>query len=272
MDKSLIKIVFTDLDGTLLNSRRKIGTRDLAMLQKLGQKNILRVIATGRNLFSLSKVLPSDFPVDYVVFSTGAGILEWPTRQLLYARNLKEEQICHVSKVLMKHKINFMLHKKVPDNHQFYYFHHDDVMADFQRRLDLYMEHAQKINNRKIALASQFLAIFETPEKFQFIKEQLKNVTVVRATSPLDYKSVWMEIFHHEVSKKMGCQWLCNHLSIDSANTISFGNDYNDLDMLEWTAQSFVVDNGIELLKQKYPTTKSNDDNGFSEILSKMID
>ena len=76
MNKSSIKIVFTDLDGTLLNSDQHPGRRDLEMLHRLGEQGIVRVIVTGRNLFSLSKVLGDDFPVDYVIFSTGAGILD----------------------------------------------------------------------------------------------------------------------------------------------------------------------------------------------------
>ncbi len=34
----------------------------------LGENNIIRVIATGRNFFSVIKVLKDNFPIDYLIF------------------------------------------------------------------------------------------------------------------------------------------------------------------------------------------------------------
>ncbi|MFP4546491.1 MAG: HAD family hydrolase [Fidelibacterota bacterium] len=273
MNKSTIKIVFTDLDGTLLNSNQVISRADLEMLHQLKDKNIVRVIATGRNLYSLNRALASDFPVDYVIFSSGAGIMDWKTKHLIHSCNLTRDQINSVSALLMREKINFMLHRKVPDNHQFYYFHHDEMMEDFQRRLNLYLDHGNRMHvvHPDLNLASQFLAIFDDLEKFEAIRRQLENVKVIRTTSPLDHQSIWMEIFHPRVSKKSGCRWVCDHLGIEQRNTISFGNDYNDLDMLEWTAQSYVVANSPPPLRDKFHTTTSNNKNGFSKILQDLV-
>ncbi len=273
MNKSTIKIVFTDLDGTLLNSDYEISQANMEMLYRLKDKNIVSVIVTGRNLYSLNRAITSDFPVDYVVFSSGAGIVDWKTKQLIHSRNLTRDQIDSVSDLLMREKINFMLHRKVPDNHQFYYFHHDEIMEDFQRRLNLYLDHADRMHvvHPDLNLASQFLVIFDDLEKFETIRRQLKNVKVIRATSPLDHQSIWMEIFHPRVSKKTGCQWICRHLDIEQRNTISFGNDHNDLDMLDWTAQSYVVANSPRHLREKFQTTTSNNKNGFAKRLQDLV-
>ena len=82
------KIVFTDLDGTLLNSSSQLSPRNRDMLYQLGEQNILRVVATGRSLFSARRVLTMDFPIDYLVFSTGAGIIDWKKQHILYKKNL----------------------------------------------------------------------------------------------------------------------------------------------------------------------------------------
>lgn len=271
MNKLSIKIVFTDLDGTLLNSNRKISQENRNMLSQLKEQSILRVAVTGRNLFSLAQVIKIDDPLDYIIFSTGAGILDWKTEKLIYSKNLQLDEINNVSEILLKQGINFMLHKAVPHNHQFYYYHNGVIAADFQRRLDLYSRFAEKFEHNNLKEASQFLVILEEQKKFAQLKEKMQNVKVVRATSPLDMKSIWMEIFHQEVSKSFGCQWLCDYLGIKQDETVSFGNDYNDEDMLQWTARSFIVGNGVDELKQKYTITNSNDDNGFAEALKKIF-
>ncbi len=273
MNNSTIKIVFTDLDGTLLNTKQQTGIHDLKMLHKLQQKGIIRVIATGRNLMSVSSVLPVNFPVDYVIFSSGAGIVDWKTQELIRSRNLSTDQIQHVSEILLKNKINFMLHKEVPDNHEFLYYRHNNVPKDFHRRLKRYLKYANKLNKNEINadVASQFLAIFKKLDEFNAIKKLLENVKVIRTTSPLDHQSIWMEIFPEDVSKQMGCRWLCEYLAVDPMKSIAFGNDYNDQDMLEWANQSFVVENSAKELKNLYPVTKSNNENGVHHILHQFL-
>ena len=166
-----------------------------------------------------------------------------------------------------------MVHLAIPENHWFYYSHSNPLLDDFKRRLEMYKPFAYKINNgyMELKVASQFLAIFEDIEKFEYIKKLVTNLNVIRATSPLDKKSIWMEIFNKNVSKKQSCQWLCNHLLINQENTISFGNDFNDLDMLEWTNFSYAVENSHISLQQKFSLTKSHNESGFSEALQKYF-
>ncbi len=60
-----IKMVITDFDGTLLNSQKIVSIDNRNALELLGKEKICRVIAIGRNLYSLNKVINNDFPVDY---------------------------------------------------------------------------------------------------------------------------------------------------------------------------------------------------------------
>ena len=64
-----IELVASDLDGTLLNMDKTVSADDFSTLNSLGDKNIYRVIATGRTLFSLKEVITKDFPIDYIIFS-----------------------------------------------------------------------------------------------------------------------------------------------------------------------------------------------------------
>jgi hypothetical protein len=81
-----------------------------------------------------------------------------------------------------------------------------------------------------------------------------------------------MEIFPESVSKGNGIDWLCNKLKIDSSETISVGNDYNDIDMLEYTAEKFIVSNAPDDLKERFPICKSNQESGFTDVASQFFD
>lgn len=272
MAKQYVGMAVTDFDGTLLGSNSKVSDRNLKTLYRLKQESICRVIATGRSVYSLDKEISPDFPVDYLVFSSGAGIMDWKSREIIKSYTLNNEQVSEISKVFRKHKLNFMVHNPLPDNHRFCYYLYDDAHEDFHRRCSMYGDYAsqKKYYWEHEKDASQLLAVMKKDlELFYKVKKDLDHYRVIRTTSPIGGNSIWMEIFPKNVSKGLATKWLCHHLEIDAEKTIGIGNDYNDLELLNFTKQSFVVDNAPEELKNIYTLCSSNDEDGFADALAK---
>jgi len=113
------EMVITDLDGTLFNDKKEISLLDMRSLFWLGENNIIRVIATGRNYFSVNSVLKSNFPIDYLIFSSGAGILDWKKKHLLHSQQIHSNEVRAITKILLSHDVDFMIHEIIPDNHKF---------------------------------------------------------------------------------------------------------------------------------------------------------
>jgi len=272
--KNEIKIVFTDLDGTLLNSNRQVSATNRCCMDDLGRKNIVRVIATGRSFYSYNKAIDEGFPADFLIFSTGAGILDLRTGDLIYSANLGEQDINYISQYLIEHQADFMVHHSVPQNHRFTYFGDKNADNDFTRRLRIYKDYAREyINTGSLPLESaQIIAIFpEDLQRFTAVKKGLNGFQVTRTTSPLDGRSIWMEIYPHYVSKGESAGWLCNYLQIDQKETLGIGNDYNDISLLDFTSKSYVVANAPHEMQQKYRLTPSNNEDGFSQAISNAI-
>nr|WP_320117593.1 HAD family hydrolase [uncultured Marinifilum sp.] len=269
-----IKIVVSDLDGTLLPSLGEISDRNYKCLEQLKESNIIRVIATGRNLYSAMAVLPDDFPIDYLIFSSGAGIMQWNTKELIYSQQIEAEEVHELSQILIDHEIDFMILDPIPMNHQFWYYQSGHKNADFDRRLNLYKQFATpigKIEDTKRD-ACQLLAILPNKEDwFEELKAKFDDIKIIRATSPLDHESIWMEIFPLHISKGHGCQWLCNKIGIKPEHSFVIGNDYNDIDLLEWGKYSYVVENAPKHLKEKYKTTKSVIEDGFALAIEQTL-
>jgi HAD superfamily hydrolase (TIGR01484 family) len=142
-------IIVTDFDGTLCNDNRYVSTKDIDTLKRLGKTGVTRIIATGRSLYSVFSVIPGDFPIDYLIFSSGAGIMEWKTKNIINSFSLVNQQITKILDVLKKNNFHFMLHKKIPDNHYFYYFKDPDNLLpadDFDSRCSLYADFAEKLD------------------------------------------------------------------------------------------------------------------------------
>ncbi len=270
-----IKMTITDLDGTLLNNNREVSLVDMKSLFWLGENNITRVIATGRNFFSLKKVLKDNFPIDYLIFSSGAGVYNWKKQTLMHSQYLPDFEVKQISKILIEHQVDFMIHEMIPENHRFVFHRSENHNPDFERRIQVYKDFAFELNpeTEKYDHACQIIAVFPNNlDLFENIQQKFKDIKIIRTTSPLDGDSIWMEIFPKIVSKAYGIDWLCNELQINPENTISVGNDYNDIDMLEYTARKFVVNNSPADLKERFPVCKSNQESGFTDALDRYLD
>lgn len=271
---TMIKMVVTDLDGTLLNSNQEVSAADYQTLQFLGDNGIIRVIATGRSPYSFQRVIPEDFPIDYLVFSSGAGIMDYRTREVLVSHNLDRDKVHEIAMWLRDIGQPFKVLAPVPENHNYVYYENGELHPDFIRRMEFYrgFEKPISFDPPNFGAACQFLIILPPdPARFEELRSACSGVKVIRATSPLDHRSIWMEIYHKDVSKGNGIRWICEKYGLGSQHTIGIGNDYNDIDLLGYTEHPFVVANAPDELRMAYPNVKSNNDSGVSDAVSRFF-
>ena len=265
-----------DFDGTLLRSDRSFSDTDLDALIRLGELGIIRAVATGRSLYSINTVSISELPVDYILFSSGAGIIRHPDGPIIRKVSLEPKEVSRAIEILRARNLDFMVHHPIPNNHIFSYVESTPDNPDFRNRIELYHQFAKPLETSTdgFGKATQLLAILPPADNRAAIarlEHALPELNVIRTTSPLDGQSTWIEIFPTTVSKSLTAEWLSatNGLSADRA--LSVGNDYNDLDLLEWAGCSFVVDNAPHDLKSRFPVVASNDDCGVAEAISRWL-
>ncbi|MCW0484146.1 HAD family hydrolase [Gaoshiqia sediminis] len=272
-----IGLVATDLDGTLLRNDKSISPDDLRMLELLGERNILRVVATGRNLKKVREVIPDHVPFDYVAFSSGAGIYDCLKRELIYYQNIQQGTVNRILELLITKDLNFHLFRPVPNNFRCWYHRGKEFCHEFERYFGFHNSVSEALPNsgQVNSDACQFLVMFRDAAQFHDLKAELEHqcedIKVLRASSPLDSGYVWMEIFHRTVSKGNAIRFLCEHRQILPETTFGIGNDYNDLDLLDFTSFSYLTDNGPEELKARYRYAPSNEENAFSVSLKNHL-
>ena len=270
------RAVFTDLDGTLLGSDQQLSPANHDVLEVLGQQGILRVVVTGRSLFSCRRVLDRSFPIDLLVTSSGAGIFSFPNFKLLFDQALTETEVSKSIEVLNALKLDFMVHDPVPDNHRFRWHQHTAHNPDFAHRLTVYEGHHRPIEEpTEFHIASTQLVAVSLPgdngSALPYLKQKLSELTVIRTTSPLDHQSTWYEIFPNNVSKSSAAAWVCSAFNVDSNEVFAIGNDYNDLDLLRWCSRSRVVANAPAELTSEFEIVASHDDDGFAQAVVEWL-
>lgn len=261
----------TDLDGTLLGAGGRLGARNLAALRRLGERGVVRVVATGRSAFSARRVLPPNAPIDYLVVSSGAGIIDWRRGRYVRTLELDPPRTAEAAAVLAALGLDFMVHEPIPDNHRFV-FQRGRGCADFERRVALYAEHCAPARGPWARAACQLLAVHEGDEAMVAeVERRLPGLTVLRATSPIDGRSVWIEVFPAAVSKSQACAFIARRHALAPAQVVAIGNDTNDVDLLRWAGRAFVVADAHASLRGRFEAVAAADEDGFAEAAAHAL-
>ena len=270
-------LVVTDLDGTLLDSASRLGGAHRRALEALGRNGTVRTVATGRSLYSARTVMPADFPIDYLVFSSGIGVMSWVGRRLLRPRSMARSVVSDLVARLRALSLDFMVHHAAPDTHCFHFFRASCGNTDFERRIERYARFSQRLcggDGLPGEVEVSQLLVVEPPgtaSHLDLLAREFGDVHVVRTTSPLDHASTWIELLPKGASKSRAADWIRTRHGIDRARTIAVGNDYNDLDMLEWADRACVVSNAPGSMRARFEVVRSNDEGGFTDAVRPLL-
>ena len=216
---------------------------------------------------------PLDLQVDYLIFSTGAGAMDWKNKDLLKKESLSPIEVEWITRVLVDSGYDFMIQKEIPENHACYYHSAGRENHDFYARLEIYRQHAYPLIQKKPdEKASQFVVILPPDAVIsQDLPLQLQGLSLIRATSPIDHQSTWLEIFPRNIHKGSGLEWLKRKLNLTGKPTVAIGNDYNDLGMLESVESAWIVSGAPEELKERFSVTSSCEEGGVAAAVETWL-
>ncbi len=273
-----IHLVATDLDGTFLRDDKTISKANLNALQDLRNRGVVTVAATGRNLFKIHEVIPKEVPFDYYVFSSGAGVFDKHKEKHIFGQNLPKESALKLIRYFMDEDLNFHAFWPVPNNHKLWYYRGSEICHEFERYFAFHNSRSFELpaDGKIDSDVCQFLVVIPYDEaRFMIMKSNIEQLCpmarVIRSSSPLHTNYIWLEIFHKDVSKGNGVLHLCNMLGIDPQQTLGIGNDYNDIDLLEFTAHAFITNNAPEVIKKQYVLVPSNEEDAFAHVIEKFV-
>lgn len=248
----------TDFDGTLFHRDLGIHEKDLEALSCLRAAGVITALATGRSFGSferLSKRHDIRLPVDYLILSSGALILENLESGPLLAVHLEATMVQAAIHLLNTMNLDFMVHAPYPESNRFYYRRNRKKNTDFDQRLGLNVGDGFPLSKTFTGEATEIVSIVPADEAMPFLallREKLPDCNIIRASSPFGTNFTWIEIFPAHVSKSRGAAWLANHLGIPAQEVVAMGNDYNDEDLLTWAARAFVTRDTPLSLKKRF--------------------
>ncbi len=265
-----IEAVITDLDGTLLRTDNTVSKLDFETLLRLGDLNILRIVATGRTLMSVMQVFTPDSPLDYLIFSNGLGIYDMKSQKIIRTHHIPKTDVEVLAKQLCSFKADFQIKGTIPNCHTYLYKQHSEYNSDLEVLNSRYANFCKEFkDDYQLTDASRIICFTEDIADIERIAALCPNFDIIRATSPINNQTIWVEIYPPGVNKGSAVVELCEMHDISLRNTAGLGNDYNDIHFLECVGNPYLVANAPDDLKKRFNSLSGgNEHNPLSELVA----
>ena len=264
----MIRLIATDLDGTLVAPDGAISALDLAALQAAAEAGVTVVVATGRPLrwLGVLDAVRSAHPL--VIVSNGAGLYDLERRRLLAARYLGCDVIAEVMDAVraVVPDVSFALERGDRFGCE------DGPLAGFLRG-----------PGTLVAPADRLLAELGPVLKLLVCHGQVSNGELaghvaaavgsrVEVTwSMADDRFAMVELAAPGVSKEAALATLCAQLGVAASDVVAFGDMPNDAGMLSWAGRGFVMANGDQAMQDHFEVAGSNADSGVGRKILELL-
>ena len=263
MDLTRIKMVVTDMDGTLLNSKHEVSERFLAIFNELNKRGIQFVAASGRQYHSMADKLHRI--KDDIIFIAENGALVKKQDQELSTtpldQNITDQLLDIVYNIEGAHAMLCGKYKSYFDGKSMRFL---DQLKEYYSAFEI-VDDYKSVSDEIVKIA-----VYHGVSAEKYIYPQvthLENEVKVKV-SGLN----WVDLNHAKADKGNALKVLMKNYDITSHELLVFGDYNNDLEMLALTENSFAMANAHPNVKKvaKFETS-SNDNFGVERILEQLL-
>jgi Cof subfamily protein (haloacid dehalogenase superfamily) len=264
MDFSKVKLVITDMDGTLLNSEHEVSDRFFEIYEELKERNIHFAAASGRQYHSIiSKLLP--LKKDITIIAENGAFAKQDEKEL-FSYDLPIETLLNsLSYVRDVEGIGVILCGKK-------YAYLENSNPEFVDTIKQFYSSYKIVENFSEIKDDTFfkVAVFHPECSETNIYPKVKHLS--EEMQVIVSGKNWLDISNIKANKGNALTKLQKQLGVTPAETMAFGDYNNDLKMLEKAAYSYAMKNAHPNVKKiaNYETL-SNEDRGVDFILEKLI-
>lgn len=259
-----IKFIAADMDGTLLNNQKQLPKDFYQVFAALEQRGVLFAAASGRQYHSLKDTFA---PVqEQMVFIAENGTLVMHKGKELYSSTIPKNEIHKIiQSVRQVENSHIVLCGK---NSAYVETQNEQAIAEISNYYHKrqYVEDLLTVDDEFIKIA--ILNFDGTESKVYPVVAPLygdSHQVVVSA-------SIWLDFMHKEASKGAAIKHLQQIFDFTFEQSMSFGDYFNDIEMLKETYHSYAMENAHQEIKQFARfTAPSNDEQGVTAVIKQTV-
>jgi Cof subfamily protein (haloacid dehalogenase superfamily) len=284
----MIKLIVSDMDGTLLNSKHKISKENLEAIKKAEEIGIKFAIATGRMYEDVKPLLEeSDLKCQCVVLNGGEYIDE--EGNVLDGIYIEKEKASEIIDMIIKEKIVAEIYtndglysvntKEESLTEVAYRIMAFDPQTSFEDAIKIakthphfmklkYVENIDEFLNSSVKIG-KFVAFYNDEETTLNVKKKLESIGGLAIASTFTKN---IEINNKNAQKGLILAKVVKKMGIGKHEVMVIGDSFNDYSMFREFTESFAMENAAPEIKKvaKY-ITDTNDNAGVAKAIYKCL-
>ena len=268
----MYRLIVSDLDGTLLRDDNTLSDYTKAIIHRVSEQGIDFMLATGR-IFGGARVFARELALNTPILSCNGALIKEADGKLLYGRPIEALPLTEVFKLLLNRKLYFHFYSE----NSFY-------TQKFSEHLKGFYAFNEKLSEKerfpmaevdplempgKETIYKVLVQCGEEKSSRRALYEELQEIPGISVTSS------WSDTFDicaDQVSKGLAIEQYAETKGIKPSEIICFGDNFNDLEMIQYAGLGIAMSNGVEELKKAadYVTIGNNED-GVAKAIEKFV-
>lgn len=269
------KLLFLDLDGTLLNDSKQITQGNRDALKRILDRGHGVVITTGRPLSSAiqqAHLLGLDKPGCYLIAYNGGLIYDWTTEQEIFSRTVSLADTFEIFDMVNLQGVHIqtyddrdvLVEKRCDD---------EEVVRYCRGTLMQY----RVLDDIRAGLKKEPVKCLAIDFRDQTNLIRIQDQILEKMSDRLDAFfscDQYLEIVPLGISKGEAVRMLCRMLDVPIAHAVAVGDAANDLSMIEAAGIGVAMCNGTDEVKSAadYVTTRDHNHDGVAEVIERFFD
>ena len=253
------RLVASDIGGTLIFDDNPIPIFTCRILNKLVKKDIPVVLITGFNYSTTKKYTKNLDKKIILMIQNGSVCIK--NNRIYWEHQIPALDAEQIYNFMDKRKIPIIVYKGEKDNFKVLY---KKVGGITKSKPFIEVENIENFYNiTGISTLIPNILIEKTRKEIKKILNDKFQIIYSKGD-----KFSWLEITPIEARKDLALKRISNEMSISISETIYFGDNFNDLDVLDAVGYPIVVENSVKELKEKFTIAI---DSVFNEGVAKYL-
>lgn len=262
------KMICLDIDGTLLNSKHQITDKTKEVIKYASNEKQIPVILVSARMPKGILFLQEELEISQPIICYSGSLVMDKNKNILFNKSISIPSMKKIYEATEK----FNVHLSVYKDDQ-WYIEEMDPWAKQESDITKIIPNINKFDilfdlwDKENSGANKLLIMAE-PDEITKIKEAIRDDSLNIYQS----KTTYLEIMPKEASKTSAIEFLKEKFHISQNEIIAMGDNYNDIDMIEYAGLGIAMGNAPDVVKQSAnEITLTNDEDGVAEAIKKYV-
>lgn len=269
------KILFLDLDGTLLTDSKDITEENLAAIQKATELGHAIVVCTGRPLVSTAKQVEKlglTAPGCYAITSNGALIYDAHTKETIFYKGVHKDCIREAFDEAYKFHLHPQTYNQAGalcehDTEEMHYYSASTILP-----YEVVEDVTKALDKEPDPIKMLFIDLHDR-SRLEAFRQHMEPWAEKNHLDMFFSCDQYLEFLPEGINKGSGVRFISEYLNIPYEHTLAAGDAENDITMLKAVKLPCVMKNARPEMHAygAYITERDNNHSGIAEIIEKFM-